>query len=94
MRGHIIAEEQFLHQGIDHHVFVTAIENADNEYRFEVRRIAPGADHADAVYEKVVDLSSALAEGPGTTIDQLISAQLDTIKQEVSAEEEIHVHDP
>ena len=61
MRGHIIAEEQFLHQGIDHHVFVTAIENAEHEYRFDVRRIAPGADQAETIYEKAVDLSSALS---------------------------------
>ena len=94
MRGHIIAEEQFLHQGIDHHIFVTAIENADSEYRFEVRRIAPGAAHAETVYEKVVDLSSTLAQCPNTTIDQLIRAELDNIKHEVSTEEDIHAHDP
>jgi hypothetical protein len=94
MRGHIIAEEQFLHQGIDHHVFVTAIENAENEYRFEVRRIAPGADHADTVYEKVIDLSSLSADYPDTPIDQLIRAQLDTVRNEVNAEEDIHAHDP
>ena len=94
MRGHIIAEEQFLHQGADHRVFVTAIENAENEYRFEVRRVTPGADHAESVYEKVVDLSPLLAQCPNTTIDQLIGAELDSIKHEVSAEEDIHAHDP
>lgn len=94
MRGHIIAEEQFLHQGIDHHVFVTAIENADNEYRFEVRRIAPGEDHQEAIYEKVIDLSSELAQCPNTTIDQLINAEVAAIKNEVYADEDIHVHDP
>jgi hypothetical protein len=94
MRGHIIAEKQFLHQGTDHHAFVTAIENAENEYRFEVRRVAPGADHAETVYEKVVDLSSAIAQCPNTTIDQLISAELSTVRREVSDEEDIHAHDP
>ena len=94
MRGHIIAEEQFLHQGIDHHVFVTAIENADKEYRFEVRRIAPGGDHPEPIYEKVVDLSSELARCPNTTINQLIEAELMTIRHEVCAEEDLHVHDP
>ena len=29
-----------------------------------------------------------------TTIDQLISAELDSVKHEVSAEEDIHAHDP
>jgi len=94
MRGHIIAEEQFLHQGIDHHVFVTAIENAEHEYRFEVRRIAPGGDQPETIYERVVDLSSELAKCPHATIDQLIGAQLDSIQTEVNAEEDIHVHDP
>jgi hypothetical protein len=94
MRGHIITEEQFLHQGIDHHIFVTAIENAENEYRFEVRRIAPGADHADTVYEKVVDLSSAFAKNPGVSIDPLIREQLDIVRLAVCAEEDIHAHDP
>ena len=94
MRGHIIVEEQFLHQGTDHHVFVTAIENAENEYRFEVRRVAPGADHAETVYEKVVDLSSTFAQCPNTTIDQLISAELSAVRHKVYAEEDIHAHDP
>ena len=94
MRGRIIAEDKFLHQGTDHHVFVTAIENAGNEYRFEVRRIAPGADHPETVYEKVVDLSSAFAESPNTTIDQLINAELSAVKREVNAEEDIHANDP
>ncbi len=94
MRGHIIAETQFLHQGIDHHLFVTAIENAEHEYRFEVRRIAPGADHPETVFEKVVDLSAELAQCPNTTIDQLINAELSSIKHEVNIEEDIHAHDP
>lgn len=94
MRGHIIAEIQFLHQGVDHHAFVTVIENAENEYRFEVRRTAPGNDHPETVYEKVVDLSMKLAQCPNTTIDQLITAELASIKYEVNAEEEIHAHDP
>ena len=94
MRGHIIAEHQFLHQGIDHHVFVTAIENAPHEYRFEVRRIAPGDDHQETTYEQVVDLSSELTNRPGIPINQLIDAELQRIKRKVHAEEDIHVHDP
>ena len=94
MRGHIVAEEQFLHQGVDHHAFVTEIEHADHEYRFEVRRIAPGGDQPETVYEKVVDLSSELARCPNTTIDQLIVAELAAIRHKVNAEEEIHAHDP
>ena len=50
MRGHIIAEDRFLHQGIDHHLFVTQADGAEHEYRFEVRRVAPGADRAETVY--------------------------------------------
>ena len=94
MRGHIIAEEQFLHQGIDHHLFVTAIENTDHEYRFEVRRVAPGGDHAESIYEKTVELATLLAKCPNTTIDQLISAELNAIKREICDEEDIHAHDP
>jgi hypothetical protein len=94
MRGHIIAETEFLHLSIDHHVFVTAIENADNEYRFEVRRIAPGDDRSETIYEKVIDLSSELTRCPNTTIDQLINAELDAVKYEVCTEEDIHAHDP
>ncbi len=94
MRGHIIAEKQFLHQGIDHHVFVTAIDNAEKEYRFEVRCIAPGGEHPETIYEKVINLSSALAQQPNSTIDQLIEAELTAIRHEVYAEEDIHAHDP
>lgn len=94
MRGHIIAEEQFLHLGIEHHLFVSAIENAPHEYRFEVRRIAPGGDHPDTIYEKLVDLSADLAQCPNTTIDQLITAEITSIRHEVYAEEDIHAHDP
>ena len=94
MRGHIIAEHQFLHQGIDHHVFVTAIENTEYEYRFEVRRVAPGGDHAESIYEKTVILTTLLAQCPNTTVDQLISAELNTIKREICDEEDIHAHDP
>jgi len=94
MRGHIIAEEHFLHQGTDHHAFVTAIENAENEYRFEVRCITPGGDHPEPIYEKVVNLSTDLTRRPNTTIDQLIDAEIMAIRHEVCAEEDIHAHDP
>jgi hypothetical protein len=94
MRGHIIAEEQFLHQAIEHHLFVTAIEGAKNEYRFEVRRIPPGRDEPETIFEKIENLSGQLAQCPNTTIDQLINAELCTIKKAVSSEEDIHAHDP
>ena len=55
MRGHIIAEDRFLHQGVDHHVFVTGIESMENEYRFEVRRIPPGRAEPETEFEKTID---------------------------------------
>jgi len=94
MRGHIIAEDQFLHQGIDHHLFVTQADGAEHEYRFEVRRTAPGGDHPETVYEKTEDLSRLLAQCPNTTIDQLINAELSAIKKTVNTEEDLHAHDP
>ena len=65
MRGHIIAEDRFLHQGIDHHMFVTGIDNTENEYRFEVRRILPGGDQPETEFEKTLDFSARLAQGTG-----------------------------
>lgn len=94
MRGHIIAEEQFLHQGIDHRLFVTAIEGGECEYRFEVLSIAPGADHPESVFEKTEDLSGQLAQCPNTTIDQLINAEIRSIKSAVTSEENLHANDP
>ncbi len=93
MRGHIIAEERFLHQGVDHQMFVTGIEGAEHEYRFEVRRIAPGGDLPETVFEKIADLSEALAQGTGTS-DQLINTELCAIRKAVTDEEDIHAHDP
>lgn len=92
MRGHIIAEDRFMHQGIDHHLFITQADGAENEYRFEVRRTAPGADHAETIYEKTEDLS-ALLQGE-TEIGQLLLNELGVIKKEVCAEEDLHAHDP
>ncbi len=94
MIGHIVAEDKFLHQGIDHHLFVVRSEKNENEFRFEVRRIAPGDDQAESIYEKTVDFSATLKTCPNTTIDQLIDAELNSIRQDVNAEEEIHAHDP
>lgn len=94
MIGHIIEEERFLHQGIDHHLFVTRSEENENEFRFEVRRIPPGGDHQETLFEKIVDLSAELAQCPNTTMDQLITAELESIKHDVLVEEDIHAHDP
>ena len=94
MRGHIIAEDHFLHQGVDHHLFVTSIEHAEHEHRFEVRRILPGNDMPETEFEKTVDFSALLSQCANTTIDQLIEAELVAIKRSVKAEEEIHAHDP
>ncbi len=95
MRGHIIAEDRFLHQGIDHHVFVTASDGIDYEYRFEVRRTAPGTAHPETIFEKTEDLSRLLKQCPNTTVDQLITAELQAVKRTVTGEEdEIHAHDP
>ena len=95
MRAHIIAEDRFLHQNIDHHLFVTAADGAEHEYRFEVRRTAPGTDHPESVFEKTENLSPLLGRCPNTTIDQLITAEMQAVKNSVTSEEdEIHAHDP
>jgi hypothetical protein len=94
MRGHIVEEDRFLHQGIDHHLFVTAADGTEREYRFEVRRIAPGGADTETIYEKIVDFSPQLTQTPSISIEQLIQAELQTIKEAVNAEEDIHAHDP
>lgn len=94
MRGHIIAEKQFLHQGIEHHVFVTALENAENEYRFEVQRTPLGDDHPETIYERIVDFSYELSQNSDTTNDELMDITIAIIKNEVFVEEDIHAHDP
>lgn len=92
MRGHIIAEDKFMHQGIDHHLFVTQSDGAEHEYRFEVRRIAPGADQAETIYEKTEDLSKWVAKD--NDIGELLCDELTLIKKEVFAEEDLHANDP
>jgi hypothetical protein len=94
MRGHIITEERFLHQGIDHHLFVTDIEGTEHEYRFEVRRIAPGGDSSETIYETTEDLSSRLANQPETEAEAVLWGELERIKKEVLAEENLHANDP
>ena len=94
MRGHIVAEDRFLHQGIDHHLFVTQIENEENEYRFEVTRIPPGGATPETVFEKLVDFSSRLKQGRDLTLEQLIAAELSSVRDAVFADEDIHAHDP
>lgn len=94
MRGHIIAEDRFMHQGINHHLFVTQADGTENEYRFEVRRIAPGGDHAETIYEKTEDLSSWLKRDPAADIGKLLCDELTVIKEKVFAEEDLHANDP
>ncbi len=94
MRGHIVAENRFLHQGIDHHLFVTSIEATANEYRFEVTRVPPGGAMTETVFEKLIDFSNQLGQSPETSIGQLIDAELIAIKDIVNADEDLHVHDP
>ncbi|MEE9367513.1 MAG: hypothetical protein V3V05_01485 [Pontiella sp.] len=94
MRGHIIAEERFLHQSIDHHLFVTASDDAENEYRFEVRRILPGSDVPETIFEKIVDFTDQLNQSPASSIEPLIQSELEAIRKCVNDEEDIHTHDP
>lgn len=94
MRGHIIAEDRFLYQGVDHHLYVTASDGADFEYRFEVRRVPAGGEHQETLFEKTEDLSAQLAQCPNTTIDQLIQAEMTAVRRAVFAEEELHANDP
>ncbi len=94
MRGQIIAEDRFLHQGIDHHLFVTGIDNAEHEYRFEVKRIAPGSDQSETIYEKTEDLSARLAQNPDRKIGDLLCVEMSVIKKEIFEEEDIHANDP
>jgi hypothetical protein len=94
MRGHIIAEDKFLHMGIDHHLFVMQVDGAEHEYRFEVRRTAPGAVDAETIYEKTEDLSDRLSGASETDIGEILSSELAVIKQEIFDEEDLHIHDP
>ncbi len=94
MRGHIIAEDRFLHQGIDHHLFVTQADGAEHEYRFEVRRVAPGADHPETIYEKTEDLSSRVDREPAIEIGEVLCAELGVIKKAIFDEEDLHANDP
>jgi len=94
MRGHIIIEDRFLHMGTDHRLFVTGIENEENEFRFEVTRIPPGGDAPETVFEKLVNFSAKLAQCPDTTLDQLVNAELIAVRSAVFGDEDLHVHDP
>ncbi|MDZ8118126.1 hypothetical protein [Pontiella agarivorans] len=92
MRGHIIAEDKFIHLGNDHHLFVTQADGAENEYRFEVRRIAPGADHPKTIYEKTEDFTRRISKE--NAIGELLCEEMGIIKNKIFAEEELHTHDP
>jgi hypothetical protein len=94
MRGHIIAEDKFMHQGIDHHLFITQADGAENEYRFEVRRIAPGGDHPETIYEKTEDLTRWVERDPKTDIGELLCDEITIIKKEIFVEEDLHANDP
>lgn len=94
MRGHIIAEDRFLHQGMDHHLFISQADGAEHEYRFEVRRITPGNEHPETIYEKTEDLSDWISRDSQTNIGELLCDEITIIKKEIFAEEDIHTHDP
>ena len=94
MRGHIVAEDRFLHQGIDHHLFVSGIENVENEYRIEVTRIPPGGEVPETIFEKLVNFSAELSQSPNVSLDDLMTAELTAVKTAVYGDEDLHVHDP
>ena len=94
MIGQIVEEERFLHQGIDHHLFVVRSEENESEYRFEVQCVPPGDDERHTIYERIVDFSEQLDQSAGATIDQLIGAELAAIRLEVFADEAPHANDP
>ncbi|MDF7807424.1 hypothetical protein P4E94_08240 [Pontiellaceae bacterium B12219] len=94
MRGHIITEDRFLHQGIDHHLFVTKADGAENEYRFEIRCIPPGAEQPETIYEKTEDFSAWINTDPTTVIGELLCEEMSTIKQKIFAEEALRANDP
>ena len=94
MIGHIIAEDRFLHQGIDHHLFVVRGEENENEFRFEVRCIQPGKTEQETIYERTIDFTDLLAECPANNVVELISAELASIRLKVFADEAPHANDP
>ncbi|QBG48329.1 hypothetical protein EGM51_13355 [Verrucomicrobia bacterium S94] len=94
MRGHIIIEDRFMHQGIDHHLFVTKADGAEHEYRFEVRRTAPGADQPETIYEKIEDLAARIEQDPNAEIGHLLCSKLSIIKKDVFTEEDLRANDP
>lgn len=94
MIGRIIAEEEFLHQGLVHHLFVSAIEGAACEFRFEVRCTPAGENQPQTLFEKTIDFSDILPLCPNTTLDQLIEAEARAIRLAVVTEEDLHAHDP
>lgn len=89
-----MAEDRFLHQGIDHHLFVTQADGAEYEFRFEVRRAAPGSDHPETIFEKTEDLSLWKERDPNASIGELLCEELSIIKKEVFTEEDLHTNDP
>lgn len=94
MRGQIVTEDRFLHQGIDHHLFVSRSEENENEFRFDVRCLPAGTDRHETIYERTVDYSDMLHQCSDNTIDQLIEAELAAIKLKVFADEARHANDP
>ena len=94
MIGHIVAEERFLHQGIDHHLFVVQSEQIETEYRFEARRVAPGEDHAVTIYEKTVDFAARPDAASASSIEDLVQKEISTVRRIICSEEDLHAHDP
>ena len=94
MIGHLIAEEEFLHLGAIHHLYVSAIDGAECEFRYEVRCTTPGEAAPQTLFEKTVDFSDILPLCPKATLDQLVKAQARAIRRAVCVEEDLHAHDP
>jgi len=94
MNGILIAQQEFLHQGMRHQVSAYAMENMEAEICFEVTRTVPGADKPETVFEKCVNMTTDLAQCPNTTLDQLVDAELTAVRNAVCADEDLDVHDP
>lgn len=95
MRGHIIIEELFIHQGTEHQLLVSVSDGVDNEYRFEVRRNVQGTDLQDIIFDKTENLSALFSQCPNTTMDQLITAEQQKVKNAViNEEDELLAHAP
>jgi hypothetical protein len=77
-----------------HQVSAYAMENMEVEICFEVTRTVPGGDAPETVFEKCINLANDLKQCSNTTLDQLIDAELTSVRNAVCADEDLDVHDP